>query len=162
VRGFQSRRRPRLVAGGVAALLVLAGGAAAGAAAVFAQGSSVRTLEFPAAPRVVRSFVTMHLRAHDYRLDLRLTPNRATVANRAAVELLRRGTPVTGAHVRVTFTMLDMPMSGRRHVLHETAAGRYAGAVPALGMNGRWGVRVEVTPKAGLPFSVDMVDRVSA
>ena len=154
-------RRLRLVAGGVAALFLL-GAAVAAAAAVLSQAPSGRTLVFTAHPAKRGGVAMMRLRSHGYRLELRLSPNRSTAANRAAVVLSRGGTPVAGARIRVTFTMLDMAMPGRRFVLHVAAAGRYAGATPPLGMNGRWGVRVDVTPRSGHSFSVGVVDRLSA
>lgn len=149
MRFLQSGGHARIAAG-IAAAVLLSGGAAAAATERVASGTKT----------VGPGRVATRLRLHNYRLELRLMPNRATVAARAAVTLSSRGTPVNGARVELTYTMVGMGMAGIVRVLAQTAPGRYADAGPTLGMSGRWALRVDVRPRHGAPFHVDLVDRM--
>jgi copper transport protein len=94
-----------------------------------------------------------------YRLDLRVTPNRAATQNEFSVHITRAGAPVRGADVIATFTMLDMEMPSQSDRLAETQPGTYVRSAPALVMVGHWGLSFEVQPKGGAPFSVLLVDK---
>jgi len=94
-----------------------------------------------------------------FRLELRVTPNRAAVPNDVSVTITRGGTPVRGAEVTATFTMLDMEMAAQTYRLSESTPGRYERSTPALVMVGRWGLSFQVTAPGRTPFNVLLVDR---
>lgn len=104
--------------------------------------------------------VTTVLSSRPYQLELRLTPNRAALPGTVSVKLLKGGRPVTGARVKLTFSMLDMGMGQLSGLLPQTAPGRYAHAGPVLGMGGRWGLRFDVAPPGATPFSLTVVDQM--
>lgn len=98
-----------------------------------------------------------------YRLELRLSPNKAAVAGTISIRLTRDGRPVDHARIRATFTMLDMDMgSVTKRVPHAGPPGLYARPAPVLGMGGHWRVRIHVTPAGGAAFTVSVVDDVGA
>jgi hypothetical protein len=105
--------------------------------------------------------VTRVLRAGDYKLELRLDPNRAYRPGTLSLRLLKGGRPVDRAEVRTTFTMLDMEMPGVSTRLRRTGPGTYGRTVPALGMSGRWGLRIGITPSHAKTLLVGVVDRVT-
>jgi hypothetical protein len=154
------------IAAGIAAAVLLLGSTAASAARGVAHGTardaSLAGYAHAAAHATVGPGpVATQLRIHGYRLELRLMPNRATVAAGATVDLSRHGAPVDGAQVRLTYTMLGMgPAAGIVRVLPRIAPGRYGDPGPTLGMGGRWGLRVDVTPRQAAPLRVDLVDRM--
>ena len=94
-----------------------------------------------------------------YRLEFRVSPNRAAVPNAFAVRITRNGRPVRGADVTTTFAMLDMEMGQQAYNLPETSPGLYERSAPALVMVGHWGLSFEVTPPGRAPFTVSLVDR---
>jgi copper transport protein len=96
-----------------------------------------------------------------YRLELRVSPNRAAVPNDFAVSITRDGTPVRGAEVVATFTMLDMEMPPTSYRLSESTPGLYAHAAPALVMVGHWGISFEVRPPGAQPFTILFLDRAN-
>ena len=96
-----------------------------------------------------------------YRLEFLVSPNKAAVPNSFALRITRGGSPVRGADVTTTFTMLDMEMGQQAYNLAEISPGVYSKAVPALVMVGRWGLQFEVRPPGGQPFSVLLVDRAN-
>jgi copper transport protein len=96
-----------------------------------------------------------------YRLELRVSPNRAAVPNSFSVRITRGGKPVRRAQVVSGITMLDMEMGSQSYVLTETAPGLYSRSAPALVMVGHWGLSFEVTPPGKPPFTVLLVDRAS-
>jgi copper transport protein len=96
-----------------------------------------------------------------YRLDFRVQPNRAAIPNSFSVAISANGKPVRGADVTTTFTMLDMEMGQLAYKLAETAPGTYTRSAPALVMVGHWGLSFDVRPKAGEPFTVQLVDRAN-
>lgn len=106
--------------------------------------------------------VTTVLSARPFRLELRLTPNRATLRGTISVRLLKGGRPVNGARVKLTFSMLDMDMGRLSGLLPQTASGTYAHAGPVLGMGGHWGLRFDVAPPGAAPFSITVVDRMDS
>jgi copper transport protein len=96
-----------------------------------------------------------------YRVELRVSPNRAAVPNDFAVQLTRNGRPVRGAEVVATFTMLDMEMPAQSYRLSESAPGVYGHAAPALVMVGHWGLSFDVRPRGAQPFTVLFLDRAN-
>lgn len=96
-----------------------------------------------------------------FSLALRDSPNRASKAGRISVALTLNGAPVAGAQVKVTLTMLDMPMGSLSAVLPQMAAGRYARPTPILGMGGRWQIALEIRPRGGPRLHLAVVDRVA-
>jgi copper transport protein len=97
----------------------------------------------------------------DYRLTVRVIPNKAAVPNMVSVAITRGGQPVRGADVTMTFTMLDMEMSPVAYHLPETAPGVYGRSEPALVMVGHWGLSFDVRPPGALPFTVLVIDRAT-
>jgi copper transport protein len=96
-----------------------------------------------------------------YRVELRVTPNRAAAQNTFTVRIERGGAPVRGADVVATVTMLDMEMPAQSYRLAEAAPGVYGRAAPALVMVGRWGLSFQVQPRGGKPFAVLLLDRAN-
>ena len=116
---------------------------------------------FPSSSRVGPGPVTALLRANGDELELRLTPNRAYRAGTLSVRVLKGGRPVDSAGVRARFTMLDMEMADVSTRLRRSGPGTWTGTVPALGMSGRWGLHLGVTPSHGRPFVVRISDHVA-
>jgi hypothetical protein len=134
-------------------LLVVAGIAAA----VFRPAAHAT----PLMPRASRpdGFATV-IHAQGYLLRLSIAPNRATARGIVSVKLLRDGRAVNAARIKLTFSMLDMPMATLSGLLPQAEAGTYAHTGPVLGMSGRWGLHLDVTPPGVKRFSVDAVDRI--
>lgn len=105
--------------------------------------------------------VTNVVEADGYRLELHVDPNRVGVANDFAVRILRGGTPVEGAAVTATFTMLDMEMPTLSYTLPDRGGGLYERSAPALVMVGRWALTFQIQPQHGEPFPVLVVDRAN-
>ena len=150
-------RRPLL-----AALITLTFAGASAAAAAVALGSN--SPHATAARATGRSQIgpgpaTVKVQEEGYRVELRLSPNKAAARSKLSVKLTRQGQPISGARVRAAFTMLDMHMPGRSAPLVQSAPGRYDHAAPRL-MFGRWGLRLHVQPQGAKPFSISFVDRV--
>jgi len=103
--------------------------------------------------------VTKVVETDGYRLELRVTPNKAAVPNTFSARITHGGKPVEGADVTATFTMLDMDMPTQTYRLAEKAPGLYAHTAPALVMVGHWGVSFAFARPAGEPFTVVVVDR---
>ena len=97
----------------------------------------------------------------DYRLVVRVVPNRAAQPNTFSIAITRHGAPVRGAGVTMTFTMLDMEMGQLSYHLPETAPGVYGRTEPALVMVGHWGLSFAVAPRGAQPFTVLVIDRAS-
>jgi hypothetical protein len=114
-----------------------------------------------ASARVGPGHVVEVVEKDGYRLELRVTPNRAAVPNTFLVGITRNGKPVRGAEVVSQVTMLDMEMGSQSYVMKETAPGVYTRSAPALVMVGHWGLTFEVTPPGKAPFSVLLVDRAN-
>ncbi len=96
-----------------------------------------------------------------YRLELRVTPNKAAVSNDFAVRVTHGGAPVRGATVVATFTMLDMEMPTQSYRLAEASPGLYEHSAPALVMVGHWGLSFEIQPPGKQPFTVLLDDRAN-
>jgi hypothetical protein len=105
--------------------------------------------------------VTRVVEEHGYRLELRMTPNRAAVPNDFAVRITHDGTAVRGARVRATFTMLDMEMPDQSYSLAESSPGLYRRTSSPLVMVGRWGLSFEIAPPGVAPFTVLLLDRAA-
>ncbi|MFL5951232.1 MAG: copper resistance protein CopC [Gaiellaceae bacterium] len=96
-----------------------------------------------------------------YRVELRVSPNRAATENSFSLRITRGGVPVRGAEVVIGATQLDMEMGTQSYPLPETAPGVYTHAAPALVMVGHWGLSFDITPNGRPPFSVLVVDRAN-
>lgn len=95
-----------------------------------------------------------------YSVSFRLTPNLATRTGSISIAVTRDGRPLTGARVRVTVRMLDMDMGSFALPLPEHAGGTYGRMFPVVGMGGRWGFELDVTPRHGHTFRVSLADRM--
>jgi copper transport protein len=160
------------VAAGAARLLrrLVAGEVAIVAAAIFvaailsslAPPSKALASVGQASARVGPGPVSSVAEKNGYRLELRVSPNRAAVPNDFTVRLTRDGKPVRGADVLIRVAMLDMEMGQQEYRLSETAPGVYTHAAPALVMVGHWGLSFDVTPHgAKQPFDVLIVDHAT-
>lgn len=116
---------------------------------------------FPNSTRVGPGPVRRLLRAGAYDLELKLDPNRADRADTISLRLLKGGRPIDRADIQTTFTMLDMAMADVSTRLQQTGPGTYSRTIPALGMNGRWGLHIGITPSHAKPFLVRALDRVA-
>ena len=96
-----------------------------------------------------------------YRLELRVSPNRAAQPNEFALRITRDGQPLRGAQVTSTFTMLDMEMGAQSYHLAEQAPGTYGKSLSSLVMVGRWGLSFQVQPPGGASFAVLFLDRTT-
>lgn len=113
-----------------------------------------------AARRVGPGPVHAMLTTGAYAVRFHLTPNLASRTGTVSVSLRTRGRPVAGARVRLTVRMLDMDMGAFSVGLPERSAGTYGRIFPVVGMSGRWGFRLEVTPRHGRTFSVALSDKM--
>ncbi len=127
-------------------------------------GSGVHRLRTPAATASRRAGpgpVTAGLSVAPYRVQLLVTPNRASVRNRVALAISKGDRPLADARVTVTYAMPAMNM---QHVftgsLRQNAPGGYGALQPVLGMPGAWELRFEVTPRHARPFTVLIDDHM--
>jgi len=145
----------------VAAVLLAGGVVVAYAAGAFGSNGRASTDRQPSAALLVGPGpVAATLNTEGYRVALRWRPNNAFAAGEISIALTNRGAPVTGAHVRVTFTMLDMKMNGLTGLLPEIAPGTYGHFGPILDMPGHWGIRFNVTPPRATPFTANFTDSI--
>jgi copper transport protein len=114
-----------------------------------------------ASARVGPGVVSNVTNEHGYRLEFRVSPNRAAVPNEFAVKITRNGRPVRGADVTATFTMLDMEMGNQTYQLREVAPGLYAHSAPALVMVGHWGLSFQIAPRGAPPFDILLLDHAT-
>jgi copper transport protein len=105
--------------------------------------------------------VTEVVNKNGYRIELRVTPNRAAAPNTFALRITKDSVPVRHSNVIAGFAMLDMEMGTQTHVLPERAPGLYELSTPALVMVGHWGLSFEITPPGKPPFTVVFVDRTT-
>jgi copper transport protein len=94
-----------------------------------------------------------------YRIQVKVTPNRAAVNNSFQVTITKNGQPVRGAGVITQFNMLDMDMQAQTYRFNETHPGSFAKSAPALVMVGHWGLQFEVTIPGHQPFIVTLLDK---
>ena len=155
-----NRRRRRFTTA-VAAVLLAVGVLVAYTAG--ALGSSGRASSGPrpsGALLVGPGPVAAALNADGNRVELRWTPNTAMAAGKISIAVTNNGRAVTGAHVRVTFTMLDMKMNGLTGLLPEIAPGTYGHFGPILDMPGHWSIHFNITPPRTRPFTATFTDDV--
>jgi hypothetical protein len=95
-----------------------------------------------------------------FHVELHLTPNVATRTGTVSVRLRDGSGPIVGARIRLTVKMLSMNMGSFALALPERSAGTYTSSFPVVGMGGRWGFRLDVTPPRGRSFSVSVADRM--
>lgn len=105
--------------------------------------------------------VTAVVQRNGYRLEVQVTPNKVAVPDDFALRMTHNGSPVRGATVIVTFTMLDMEMPTQAYRLAERSPGLYEHSTAALVMVGRWGLTFQVQPAGARPFDVVVVDHAS-
>jgi copper transport protein len=168
-----ARTKPRLQAGDPSAPLLLRrlvqGEIVFVAAALFAAAvlsslappSSALAKIHDIAARVGPGSVATTVSKSPYKVRVRVTPNRAAVANAFSLTLTRDGKPVPGAEVITKFDMLDMEMGEQSYRLREQRPGVFSKSAPALVMVGHWGLVFEVTPPGGKPFVVTLLDKAS-
>lgn len=114
-----------------------------------------------ATARVGPGPVSRVVERNGYRLEFRVSPNRAAVPNDFGVRIDRDGKPVRGADVTASFAMLNMEMGQQAYRLAETAPGVYRHSAPALVMVGHWGLEFEIRPPGRSPFDVLLLDRAT-
>jgi hypothetical protein len=95
-----------------------------------------------------------------YQVEISGSSARAFRAGALSLRLAHAGRPLNGARIRATFTMLDMDMPGVSTSFSGRGSGRYSASAPALGMAGRWGLRIDIRPPRGRRFGVNVVDEV--
>jgi len=105
--------------------------------------------------------VTAVVERNGYRVEVHVTPNKVAVPDNFAVRITRNDSPVRGATVIATFTMLDMEMPTQAYRLAERKPGLYEHSTAALVMVGRWGLTFQVEPPGARPFDVVVVDHAS-
>jgi len=105
--------------------------------------------------------VTEVVNKNGYRIEIRVTPNRAAAPNAFSIQLTKDGKPVRQASVIAGFAMLDMEMGRQSDVLPEHAPGIYERSAPALVMVGHWGLSFEITAPGQQPFTITLVDRTT-
>jgi copper transport protein len=147
----------RLVQGEI--VFVTAALFAAGVLASLPPPSSALARVQDVAARVGPGPVSKAVAKGPYRVRVRVTPNRAAVANDFSLALTQAGVPVRGAEVVTKFDMLDMEMGEQSYRFRELRPGLFARSAPALVMVGHWALQFEVTPPGGKPFVVTLVDK---
>jgi copper transport protein len=113
------------------------------------------------ATRVGPGAVRETMNKDGYKLDVRVSPNRAAVPNAFELRLTKGGQPVRHADVSAEFAMLDMEMGSQAYELPETSRGVYSRSAPALVMVGHWGLTFRVAPPGARPFDVTLVDKAT-
>jgi copper transport protein len=163
IRADLAERAPALLRRLVASELVLVASAVLAASVLTSLPPPPKALANlgTASAKVGPGPVSKIVEAGSYRLDVRITPNRAALPNRFSVAISRDGVPLRGAEVTMRFTMLDMEEQQQIYTLPEGPAGTYSRLAPALVMVGRWGLGLTVTPKSGAPFDVLILDHAS-
>jgi copper transport protein len=154
----------RLLRGLVSGEVVLIAGALFGAALLTSLAPPPKALASlgSAAARVGPGPAQAVVEKGPYRLQFRVSPNRAAVPNTFSVKITKNGQPVRGADVTATFTMLDMEMGQLAYSLPEQAPGVFARPnTPALVMVGRWGILFNIRPPGGSPLDVLLLDHAA-
>jgi copper transport protein len=105
--------------------------------------------------------ITKVVNRQGYRLEFRVSPNRAAVPNAFTLKITKNGAPVRNADVTTTFTMLDMEMGQQGYRLQEVSPGVYTQSKPALVMVGHWGLTFDIEPPGQQPLKVQLVDRAN-
>jgi copper transport protein len=166
-----ARTKPRLQSGDASAPVLLRrlvqGEIVFVAAALFAAGvlaslpppSSALARVQNVAAHVGPGPVSKTIAKAPYDVRVRVTPNRAAVANAFSLAITRDGKPVRGAEVVTKFDMLDMQMGEQSYRFRELRPGVFSKSAPALVMVGHWALLFEVTPPGGKPFVVTVLDK---
>ncbi|MGZ4392020.1 MAG: FixH family protein [Gaiellaceae bacterium] len=157
------RWRLRLVLGAAVAAAAV-GGVAVAAATDTSGATGAPTISVaPAASAEVRptSFARVY-RVDAFWIELHVSPNSASRAGIYSVRVVRSGAPVNRATVKVTLTMVDMAMGTLSALLPQTSPGWYRKPGPILGMDGRWRIALEVTPREGRTVHLAVIDPVAA
>jgi hypothetical protein len=164
--GIRIRTSTRVLVAVPVALVAIVAGALAATAATPSRQGLMAALQRPAAqvaPQSTIAAYTTTASAGRYRLQLRIGPNRATVANALSIRVTEAGRPVSGARVTVAFSMPAMNMwQGFTSRPAAAGAGVYRATVPIIGMSGRWRLRVSVERASAAPVSVSFSDRMGA
>lgn len=167
------RNAIHLSAAAVVALVIGATLAACGSAtghrpAAPRQGNAVAlmadpawSLQVPPSARVGPGPATATVLVRGYRVEVTLAPNRDSSPDAVGVRLTRAGRPVTNATIGLAVSMLDMDM-GRQYMgrLRRVQSGRFRERFGALGMPGRWEIRLVVSMNGGRPFPLVLVDHM--
>jgi copper transport protein len=118
-------------------------------------------LQNSAQARVGPGTVVRTVNRAGYSLELLVSPNRAAAPDSFGLRITKGGQPVRGANVTLTFDMTTMQMPSQEYQLAETQPGLYTRAAPALVMVGDWGLTFQITPRAGTPFTVLILDQAN-
>jgi hypothetical protein len=162
-RALVARGRGRLALAVVSILLAAgAGGLAA------ASGGRVDSPRPAAAADSLRRVgpgpLAVTITSGDYSLSLR-SQNTVRGDGTVAVRLVRQGRPVSGARVRVMYSMPRMrpgtDMSALSKTLLPAGAGTYTARSPALGMAGDWLIGIAVNVPHAPPLAAALGDRVA-
>jgi copper transport protein len=96
-----------------------------------------------------------------YDLRVLLSPNKAAAPDSFALQIAKHGQPLRGASVTLALNHLEMQMPQQEYQLAETQPGVYSRSAPALVMVGRWGLRFQIVPRGGPPFTALIVDQAN-
>ena len=96
-----------------------------------------------------------------YDLQVLLSPNKAVAPDSFALRIGKHGQPLRGASVTLALNHLEMQMPQQEYQLAETQPGVYSRNAPALVMVGRWGLRFQIAPRGGPPFTALIVDQAN-
>ena len=96
-----------------------------------------------------------------YVLQVLLSPNKAVSPDSFALRITKKGQPVRGANVTLTFNHTEMQMPQQEYQLTETQPGLYSRAAPALVMVGKWALGFQITPKGGPSFNALILDQAN-
>ena len=96
-----------------------------------------------------------------YRLQVRVSPNRAAAPDSFSLRITRHGRPVRGATVTLDFNQVEMEMPQQEYSLREVSPGVYSRAAPALVMVGKWGLSFNIAPRGAPPFTALIVDEAN-
>jgi hypothetical protein len=98
-----------------------------------------------------------------YSVAVTLTPNHARGPISISLHVAGHRGPMSGARVRIGFSMPSMHMrNAYTAALSASGGGHYAATIPVLGMAGDWRLRIELIPRSGRPFAVDVDDHIAA
>jgi hypothetical protein len=95
----------------------------------------------------------------NYRVTVRISPNRSGEQNAIVVTTARAGKPVA-ATVHVSLAMETMAMGTLTPRFRKIAAGRFASEQFLFPMYGPWRFGLTIAPTGGSRFRLDLVDTV--
>jgi hypothetical protein len=120
-----------------------------------------RTLTFAGSRMLGPGTVRSNYQLASYRILFNAPRNRATRPGTVSISLLRRGQPVQGADVALSYRSLDMPMPTHTLSLHSQSQGRYSHQGPFLGMGGRWRITISIHPPRGPELKLGLTDLIA-